>query len=112
MSALRALACSALLLPATAFAGEIPGLPLPLPPYLERGVELAMTNDFFGRGGMSDDFRTQQIVISARPASSPWSVNLDHSVLTDRRSANPGRIDQLSAWRRLKVRTSALYSAQ
>jgi hypothetical protein len=66
-----------------------------LPPYIERSLEVSISNDFLGRGGSSDDFRTQQIMFAVRPAPR-WTLLLDHSVLTLRDLASPGRIDQLS----------------
>jgi hypothetical protein len=66
-----------------------------MPPYIERSLELSVSNDFLGRGGSSDDFRTQQIMIAVRPAPR-WTLLLDHSVLTLRDTGNPGRTDQLS----------------
>jgi hypothetical protein len=79
-----------------AFSGEIPGLPPQLPPYHERDFELAFSNDFLGRGGSVDDFRTQQIIASAR-LSDKWLAVFDHSILTLGNVAEPARVDQLSA---------------
>ena len=74
----------------------MPGLAPSLPPYVPGGVQLVLSNDFLGRGGSVDDFRTQQIVLAA-DLSPRWSVLVDHSILTiDSRSAI-GRVDQLSA---------------
>jgi hypothetical protein len=84
-----------LLLQTQSFAGEIPGLPYSLPPYVDRRLELTLSNDFFGNGGSVDDFRTQQITLTVKPVAR-WTLLLDHSVLTLRDAANPGRTDQLS----------------
>ena len=91
----RQLLCLAILVQTQSIAGEIPGIPRSLPPYIERSVELALSNDFFGSGGVVDDFRTQQTTLTVRPADR-WTLLLDHSVLTLRDPANPGRTDQLS----------------
>lgn len=87
--------CLAILVQTQSIAGEIPGLPASMPPYIERSLELSLSNDFLGRGGSSDDFRTQQIILTAKPTPR-WTLLLDHSVLTLRDPVNPGRIDQLS----------------
>jgi hypothetical protein len=76
-------------------AGEIPDLPRSLPPYIDRSLEVALSNDFFGSWGSVDDFRTQQITLTVQPAAR-WTLLLDHSVLTLRDPANPGRTDQMS----------------
>lgn len=76
-------------------AGEIAGLLPPLPPFHDQDVVLVFSNDFLGRGGSVDDYRTQQIVLSARLADR-WSVLLDHSILTLNDGIDPGRIDQLT----------------
>ena len=80
---------------APSVAGEIPGLPSSLPPYLDRGAELVLSNDFFGSGGSMDDFRTQQIILAYRPAPR-WSLLFDHSVVTYFEPALSGRTDQIS----------------
>lgn len=77
-------------------AGEIPGLTPQIPPFIERDLEVVFSNDFLGRGGSIDDFRTQQIVIAAK-LSDTWIAILDHSILTLGSSLTPGRVDQLSA---------------
>jgi hypothetical protein len=96
----RSLACGLLLLmaftPLTASAGEIAGLPPQLPPFREPVLDVAFSNDFFGRGGSVDDFRTQQLILSAG-LSERWIGVLDHSILTFSDMPSPGRIDQLSA---------------
>ena len=76
-------------------AGEIPGLRPQLPPFLARDLEVVFSNDFLGRGGSVDDFRTQQIIINAK-ISDRWIAVLDNSILTLTDSPTPGRIDQLS----------------
>jgi hypothetical protein len=78
------------------FAGEIPGLRPLLPPTLDARFELSLSNDFLGRGGSVDDFRTQQIVAAAN-LGDRWFGVLDHSVLTLTDPESAGRIDQLSA---------------
>ena len=78
-----------------ASAGEIPGLRPQLPPFLERDLEVVFSNDFLGRGGSVDDFRTQQIIINAK-ISDRWIAVLDNNILTLSDSLTPGRIDQLS----------------
>ena len=79
-----------------ALAGEIPGLPAGLPPFIERDLELNFGNDFLGRGASTDDFRTQQTILMAR-FGEPWMALVDHSILTLSDGFTPGRIDQLSA---------------
>ena len=81
--------------PLPGIAGEIPGLPPQMPPFIERDLEVTFSNDFLGRGGGVDDFRTQQIIITAR-LSEKWVGLLDHSILTLSDSTTPGRVDQLS----------------
>ena len=81
--------------PLSGIAGEVAGLPPQLPPFLERDLEVTFSNDFLGRGGSVDDFRTQQIIINAK-FSDKWIALLDHSILTLSNSTMPGRVDQLS----------------
>ena len=76
-------------------AGEIAGLLPPLPPYHRQDAALVFSNDFLGRGGSVDDYRTQQIVLSTR-LSDRWSVLVDHSILTLDNGIDVGRIDQLA----------------
>ncbi len=64
-----------------ALAGEIPGLPAGLPPFIERDLELNFGNDFLGRGASTDDFRTQQTILMAR-FGERWMALVDHSILT------------------------------
>ncbi len=66
-----------------------------MPPFIERDLEVTFSNDFLGRGGGVDDFRTQQIIITAR-LSEKWVGLLDHSILTLSDSTISGRVDQLS----------------
>ena len=77
-------------------AGDIPGVPSELPPFIDRALEINFSNDFLGRGGAVDDFRTQQLILSA-PVGDKWLVLLDHSTLTLTDPVSPGRIDQLAA---------------
>ncbi len=77
-------------------AGEIPGLRPLLPPLFDANFELSFSNDFLGRGGSVDDFRTQQIVAVAS-FGGRWFGVLDHSVLTLTDPTSAGRIDQFSA---------------
>ena len=67
--------------PVAAVAGEIAGLPANTPPFIERPLEFAFSNDLLGRGGSTDDFRTQQFIISAE-LSERWEFTIDHSILT------------------------------
>ena len=86
-----------MVLPAqSALAGEIAGLPPSLPPTFERRLELSFSNDFLGRGGATDDFRTQQLILAGSFASR-WTFVIDHSILTLEDAPNLGRSDQLSA---------------
>ena len=77
-----------------AFAGEIAGLPANLPPGRVPAIDFGFYNDFIGRGGSTDDFRTQQLLLTAS-LDERWSLTVDHSILTQK--ALPGRVDQLSA---------------
>ena len=93
--------CSSLVLAAALMvtpvkAGEIPGLPPPLLPLIDRDFALNFSNDFLGRGGSVDDFRTQQIILTAK-INDRWLAIVDHSILTLTDSPAPGRIDQFSA---------------
>lgn len=86
----------ALAAPANVIAGEIAGLPANTPPFIERPLEFAFSNDLLGRGGSVDDFRTQQFIITAA-LGERWEVTIDHSILTLVDDDEPGRTDQLSA---------------
>ncbi len=79
-----------------AVAGEIAGLPSNTPPNLARPLEFSFSNDFLGRGGTVDDFRTQQFIISGT-IQDRWDVTVDHSILTLVDGDAPGRADQVSA---------------
>lgn len=79
----------------SAMAGEIPGLPPALLPLADRDFAINFSNDFLGRGGSVDDFRTQQIVLTAK-INERWLAIVDHSILTLADSPAPGRVDQLS----------------
>jgi len=96
LRASRCILLLAVLAPLSGIAGEIPGLPPQLPPFLERDLEVTFSNDFLGRGGSVDDFRTEQIIINAK-FSDKWIGLLDHSILTSSNSPTPARVDQLSA---------------
>lgn len=90
-----ALIGSALLGSASAGGGQIAGTPSQAPPTIARDYELNFSNDFLGRGGAVDDFRTQQIVLTAWFANG-WLALLDHSILTLGDANAAGRLDQLS----------------
>ena len=77
-------------------AGEISGLPSQAPPFLQRDFEINFSNDFLGRGGSVDDFRTQQINLTG-VVSDRWLVVMDHSILTLDTPIFKGRLDQFSA---------------
>jgi hypothetical protein len=84
------------LFPLWSHAGEIAGLPANAPPSIDGPVAFGFHNDFLGRGGRTDDFRTQQLIVTGRFAER-WYLTLDHSVLTQTEASAPGRVDQLSA---------------
>ena len=90
---------NALLLPAllsvAARAGEIPGIPSQLPPTIDPDVQISFVNDFIGRGGSVDDFRTQQLILMAK-LSERWIALIDHSIVTRDSASLTGRIDQFS----------------
>jgi hypothetical protein len=85
-------------------AGEIPGTPSRLPPMMMNTLHLDWGNDFFGKLGTSDDFRTQQVSFFVR-LSDRWLLSADHSTLTfrgpTRHDPDPagteGRLDQISS---------------
>jgi len=77
----------------SATGGEIAGLPGNLPPLVEQPLEINFSNDFLGRGGSVDDFRTQQLILST-PVAGNWWLTADHSTLTQTDPSSPGRIDQ------------------
>ncbi len=82
-------------MPAAGLAGEIAGLPSNLPPDADIPLEVSFSNDFLGRGGSVDDFRTQQLIVST-PIGDGWLLTADHSILTLTDPDAPGRIDQLA----------------
>lgn len=84
----------AITLPAA--AGEIAGLPANTPPIMQRPLEFSFSNDFLGRNGSVDDFRTQQFIISGT-IRDRWEITVDHSILTLIDVDDPARTDQLSA---------------
>ncbi|HSM03826.1 MAG TPA: hypothetical protein VK858_04365 [Longimicrobiales bacterium] len=90
-----------------ALTAQLPGVTLPSPPGLDRVFEMRFANDFLGRGGAIDDFRTQELSLVTR-LSPAWTVVIDHSILTSSQPANgsPGRVDHLtlSAGRRFPLR--------
>jgi hypothetical protein len=97
MAAGKALTLGILFLAAPGQALQLPGVTPPGPPGVDRRFELRFANDFLGRGGEFDDFRTQQIGLFA--AVGPrWTLTLDHSILTleDRTAPARGRVDHLS----------------
>ena len=77
-------------------AGEISGLPPHLPPTTTPDYTFFLGNDFFAPG-TNDDFRTQQIISTAR-FGQRWQAILDHSMLTraDAVLGPPARIDLMS----------------
>ncbi|RMF97504.1 MAG: hypothetical protein D6727_05365 [Gammaproteobacteria bacterium] len=82
---------------AAAAAGEIAGLPPATPPFIPQRAEISVGNDIFGRGGLTDDHRTQQLVL-ALPLGERWVTAVEHSMLTlEKDTATPGRLDQLAA---------------
>lgn len=86
-----ALACTSV----AATAGEIAGLPANTPPSIQAPLSFSFSNDLLGRGATSDDFRTQQFIISGTIAER-WDVTLDHSLMTLVDGEDPGRTDQLT----------------
>ena len=78
-------------------AVQLPGVTPPLPPGVDRKFELIFANDFLGRGGAIDDFRTQQFGIVGAIARR-WNLIVDHSILTLEGPdvSDHGRIDHLS----------------
>jgi len=76
-------------------AGEIAGMHSQLVPTTNPDFSLNFSNDFLGRGGSVDDFRTAQIIISAN-LGERWFALLDHSTLTLEEAQINGRVDQLT----------------
>lgn len=79
----------------SANAGEIAGMRSQLVPTTDPDFSLNFSNDFLGRGGSVDDFRTAQIIVSAN-IGEHWFALLDHSTLTLEETQLSGRIDQLT----------------
>ena len=79
-----------------AVAGEVSGLPPHLAPTTSPDYSFYLGNDFLA-SGTSDDFRTQQIIVTAT-LEDRWILLLDHSILTRTSPVNglPARIDQMS----------------
>ncbi len=81
-------------------AGDITGAPVVLPPELLGNFTFIWNNDFFGSGGATDDYRTQQLGFQIH-FDSKWGLIFDHSLLTASQN-NPvmpgttGRLDQVS----------------
>ncbi len=80
-----------------ASAAQISGIPTAMPPGAQRQVEIFLGNDFFGDGGATDDFRTQQFGLSAT-FRERWILVVEQSILTleEPQRGLPGRLDQLS----------------
>ena len=80
----------------TADAGDISGLPPHLPPTVRPDYHFFLGNDFLVPG-TNDDFRTQQLVTTAR-FNDRWLATLDISIFTNNNSlaAPPERIDTMS----------------
>lgn len=84
------------LLAPLANAAQLAGLPPPLPPGIDRKLQIFFANDVFSSGGNGDDFRTQQFSVSSDFFSN-WVGVIDHSLLTNEEgSGSPQRIDQLT----------------
>ncbi len=77
-------------------AGEIAGMRSQLVPTIDPDFSLNFSNDFLGRGGSVDDFRTAQVIVSAK-LGDQWFALLDHSTLTLEEGQVNGRVDQLTA---------------
>lgn len=82
------------------YSGDIAGAPAIVPPTVLGSFSFLWSNDFFGRGGQSDDYRTQQLGLQIDIASR-WNFVFDHSILTASET-NPvlpgvkGRLDELN----------------
>ena len=82
------------------YTGDIAGAPAIVPPTVLGSFSFLWSNDFFGRGGESDDYRTQQLGLQIDMASR-WNFVFDHSILTASET-NPvlpgvnGRLDELN----------------
>ena len=75
-------ACSLVLLLASQLvcAGEISGLPPHMAPTVRPDYSFYLGNDF-AAAGTSDDFRTEQMIITGRLGDS-WVAVVDHSIFT------------------------------
>ena len=80
----------------TANAGDISGLSPHLPPTVRPDYQIFLGNDFLVPG-TNDDFRTQQLITTAR-FNDRWLATLDISIFTNNNplAAPPERIDTLS----------------
>lgn len=80
----------------SSFAGEISGLPPHLAPTVRPDYSFFLGNDF-AAADTSDDYRTEQMIASARLRES-WVAVLDHSVMTreDLAETERGRIDTMT----------------
>jgi hypothetical protein len=76
-------------------AGEIAGLRSQLVPTTDPDFSLNFSNDFLGRGGSVDDFRTAQIIVASKLGDN-WFALLDHSTLTLEETVLRGRVDQVT----------------
>ena len=77
-------------------AGEIAGMRPQLPPSIDPDVTINFSNDFLGRGGSVDDFRTTQTILTAK-IGDRWDAVLDHSILTLDQPPLMARTDQFAA---------------
>jgi hypothetical protein len=77
-------------------AGEISGLPPHLAPTVRPDYSFYLGNDF-AAAGTSDDFRTEQMIVTGRIGNS-WVAVLDHSIFTREDLAEPerGRTDTMT----------------
>ena len=77
-------------------AGEVSGLPAHLTPTVRPDYSFFLGNDF-AAADTSDDYRTEQMIASARIRDS-WIAVLDHSIMTreDLADAERGRIDTMT----------------
>ena len=82
--------------PNLSVAGEISGLPSHLPPTIRADYLYFLGNDF-AASGTSDDYRTEQMMVTGRFRES-WLAVLDHSILTrdDLAAGDRARIDSMT----------------
>jgi hypothetical protein len=84
-----------------AHAGNIPGLPMPLPPARDDRLRFGIENDFLGRGGEFDDNRTDAFALDLS-LGERWLVVVDHSILTHEGptpgAPEPGEEGRLDEW--------------